>query len=125
MLAHSDLSVAHCDDLRTRLEYAILITVERHRVNWISFQNYKRRGVDRSVLGREPYALADCLDAAFALQQVVSRSIGRALPLIILTDFASAIKTLVKSSTISDRRLMIDSRAAREVFDKNEIIDVR
>lgn len=103
----------------------MLLADETHRVNWISYGSYKCRIVVRSVFDRETYAFADFFDVEFPLRHDISKIIGRTLPLTILTDCESLFKTLVKSSTTSERRLTIDIRAAWGAFNRNEIANVR
>lgn len=80
--------------------------------------------MSRSVMGAEVLAFADGFDYAYLLRHDLQSVIGHSLPLAILTDSESLFKTIVKSTTTTEKRLMIDIREAREAYGKQEISDV-
>lgn len=75
-------------------------------------------------MGAEVLAFADGFDYGYLLQHVVQRMIGSAIPLKMFTDSDSLFKTIVQSTTTTERRLMIDIEAAREAYGRQEISDV-
>lgn len=75
-------------------------------------------------MGAEVLAFADRFDYAFLLKHDLQRIIGDDLPLAMRTDSESLFKTIVKSTTTTDKRLMIDIQAARESYGKQEISDI-
>lgn len=49
---------------------------------------------------------------------------GRRVPLTILTDSESLLKLIVKSSVTTEKRLMVNVRAAREAYERGDIRNV-
>lgn len=75
-------------------------------------------------MGAEVLAFPDGFDYAYMLRYDLQRILGRTVPLAMLTDSESLFKTILKSTTTTEKRLMIDMQAAREAYGKKEISDV-
>lgn len=124
IIAFSDLSFANNHDYGTQLGNAIILTDNTGRANWMSFSSYKCQRVVRTVLGGETYAFADCFDMTFMIRYDMERATNVKIPLTILTDSESLFKVIVKSSTTTEKRFMINIQAAREAFETYEIDNV-
>lgn len=93
-------------------------------MNWLSYGIHKCHRVICSVLCEETWAFAYCFDFVFVLRQDICKIIEKTLPLTIVTDSERLLKTLVKFIATSEWRLMIDNRAARKAFEKNNITKI-
>jgi Reverse transcriptase (RNA-dependent DNA polymerase) len=121
---YSDSSFANIEDLTSQLGYIILLTDMTGICNVIHYSSHKSRRVTRSVLGGEVYAFADAFDQAFIIKHDLELLLNQRVPLTILTDSKSLFDVITKSSSTSERRLMIDITAVREAYFKQEISDV-
>jgi Reverse transcriptase (RNA-dependent DNA polymerase) len=121
---YADSSFANNDDFTSQLGYIVLLTDKTDRCNIIHYSSHKSRRVTRSVLGGEVYAFADAFDFAFTLKHDLQVMLRQAVPLTILTDSKSLFDVITKSSTISERRLMIDITAVRNAYNAQELSDV-
>lgn len=74
----------------------------------------------RSVLGVEIFAVADAIDEALIFQHDLQTLLRRRVPLCVLT-FASMI---IRSAIMTKIRLMIDLKAVREAFYKEDIYEI-
>lgn len=63
-------------------------------------------------------------DNFFLLKHNLGYIVKYRVPITMLTDPERLIKVLVISTTTTERSLMLDVRATREAFDKNDILDV-
>lgn len=124
MVVFCDSSFANNADSSTQLGYVILLTDRTKRANWLHYASYKSKRIVRSVLGGETYAFADGFDFAFTLRHDIENILGRKLSITMLTDSESLFKVIIKASTTTERRLMIDIRATREAYVREEINDV-
>ena len=121
---YADSSFANNDDFTSQLGYIILLTDKTDRCNIIHYSSHKSRRVTRSVLGGEVYAFADAFDFAFTLKHDLQVMLCQKIPLTILTDSNSLFDVITKSSTTSERRLMIDITAVRNAYNDQELSDV-
>lgn len=62
----------------------------------------------RSVLRGETYAFLDFYDATYSFRHAIKKILGRLILITMVTDFGSLFKTIVKSGTTAEKRLMID-----------------
>ena len=77
-----------------------------------------------SVLGAETFALADACDAAIVLQHELKGILKRTLKIRILTDSDTLFKVVIRNAATTEKRLMIDVKAAREAYNQGIIEDV-
>lgn len=75
-------------------------------------------------MGAEVLAFADGFDYGYLLRHDLQRIVRNDIPLAMLTNSDSLFKTIVKSTTTTEKRLMIDIEAARKAHSKQEISDV-
>lgn len=120
----TDSSFANTPNLRSELDFIVLLCDATGSRNIIHFSSYKSKRVSRSVMGAEVLALADGFDYAYLMRHDLQRVLGHPVPLAMLTDSESLFKTIVKSTTTTEKRLMIDIQAAQEAYGKQEISDV-
>lgn len=120
----SDSSFANTPSSHSQLGYLILLCDNTNRCNVIHFSSYKSRRVVRSVMGAELYAFADAFDLAFLLKTDLETMLSAKVPLIMMIDSDSVFKVIVKNTSTTEKRLMIDIRAAREAYESQEISDV-
>lgn len=120
----TDSSFANTPDLRSQLGFIILLCDASGKCNMLHFSSYKSKRVTRSVLGAEVLAFAGGFDYAYLLRHDLQRIFTRDHPLAKLTDSESLFKSIVKSTTTIEKRLMIDFEAARQSYGTQEISDV-
>lgn len=124
IISYADTSFANASDLGTQLGFVVFMTDGTKRVNWLHFRSYKCRRVVRSVLAGETHAFVDAFDSSFTLRHDLSEIVNSTIPLSLITDSESLFKVIVQSSTITEKRLMIDLQACREAYQEGEIDDV-
>lgn len=78
----------------------------------------------RFILGGETYAFADGCNFVYFMRHDLKRVIGRKLPLTMITESEQLFKAIIKSTTTTEKILMIDVEAAREAYNDEEISDV-
>ena len=105
---YSDSSFANAANLHTQLGFIVCLSDASNRCNILTYTSYKSRRIVRSVLGGETYAFVDAFDTGFILRHDISRILNRDIPLRIFTDSLSLFNVIVKSTTTTERRLMID-----------------
>ena len=120
----TDSSFANNPLFKSQLGYIILLTDASGRANILHFSSYKSMRIVCSILGGEVYAFADGFDFAFMLRHDLQEIMGQTIPMSMFTDSESLFKVIVKSTTTTGKRLMIDIQAAREAYDQSEISDV-
>lgn len=120
----TDSSFANTPDLRSQLGFIILLCDASGKCNILHFSSYKSKRITRSVLGAEVLAFADGFDYAYLLRHDLRRILDRNITLAMLTDSESLFKCIVKSTTTTEKRLMIDIEAARQAYGKQEISDI-
>lgn len=79
----------------------------------------------RTALRGSTYALADCFEAVYILKYDFESLLNYNLSINILTDSESLSKIMVKYTTTTEKRLLIDVWAAQEMLEKGEICKIR
>lgn len=124
-LTFSDSCFANCADLETQLGFVILLPNDTNYASLRAYGCHKCKRVVRFVLSGETYSLADCADIAYAIRHDWKDIVGYLIPITMLIDSESPFKVSVRSTPITtEKRLMIDGRHTRELFERNEISDV-
>eukprot|EP00180_Rhodochaete_pulchella_P000372 Plantae.Rhodophyta-Rhodochaete_pulchella.ctg12617.p2 GENE.Plantae.Rhodophyta-Rhodochaete_pulchella.ctg12617~~Plantae.Rhodophyta-Rhodochaete_pulchella.ctg12617.p2 ORF type:complete len:137 (-),score=21.90 Plantae.Rhodophyta-Rhodochaete_pulchella.ctg12617:1933-2343(-) len=72
----------------------------------------------------ETYAFADGFDSSFMIRYDLELILKQEIPLTMLTDSKQVFDVITKASHPTERRLLIDIAAAREVYNRNEISNV-
>ena len=121
---YADASFANNNDLTSQLGYIILLADKFGKCNILHYASYKSRRVTRSVLGAEIYAFADAFDYAYVIRHDLEEIMEQKVPLQMLTDSRSLFDVIVKNSTTSERRLMIDIKDVRESYEHQLISNV-
>ena len=124
LLVYADASFANNSDLTSQLGYIILLADKFGKRNILHYASYKSRRVTRSVLGAEVYAFADAFDYAYVIRHDLEEILNQCIPLQIMTDSRSLFDVIVRNSTTSDRRLMIDIKDVRESYESQKISHV-
>lgn len=124
MIIFVDSSFANDNEDSTKLGYSILLIDGSGRANRLNFASYKCKRIVRSVLGGETYAFADGFDYAYMQRHDLEVIFKKTLLLTVPTDLESLLRVIIKASTTSEPRRMIDIRAARDAYHKGEISDV-
>lgn len=75
----------------------------------------------RSLLADVTYALNTSFSALYATNHNLQVVFDGHLPLAVLTNSDSVFKAILRSTVTTEKRLMIDSNATREAYDRNEI----
>lgn len=121
LMVFSDSSFANNPDLASLFGYIILLADGSGRANILHFASYKSKLIVRSALGGETYAFADGFDYGYLLRHDLERVFGKPIPHAMFSDSESLFKIIVKSTRATERRPMIDVKAAREAYDIGEI----
>lgn len=124
MLVYKYSSFANNNYSTTQLRLVVLVTDNPGRANCLNYYSYNVKGLVRSVLGEETYAFADGFDSSFMLRLNLEKMVGFKVSLTILTESESLFRIIVKSSISAEKRLMVDIRAAGEVYEVGDISDV-
>ena len=120
IVTFDDASFSNNADGSTQLGYLILLADKTGNANVLQFASYKAKRVVRSVLSGETIAFADAFDSSFTLRHDLQNIIGKEIRLTMLADSLSLFRVIVNSSVTTEKRLMIDIRAARESNEKSE-----
>ena len=91
------------------------------RANLIHNSSTKTKRIVRSVLGAETIGMSNAADIGISLRIDIDDMTGHQLPLHMLTDSETLFSFMIKSTTTSELRLMIDIAAAKQSFDRHEI----
>lgn len=70
------------------------------------------------------FAFTAAFDQAFVLRHDLERILGKDLRLMMFTDSKQLFDVITKSSHASEKRLMIEITAARQVYERHEISNV-
>lgn len=116
----SDASHATNVDQSSQLGYIIFLT---DNDNWylLEYNSYKSRRVVRSTLAVELLSLDDPVDAAIMQEHELETIHGKKMGITLLTDAKSLFDGLAKTSTKTEKKLMIDLKATRETYDTDVI----
>lgn len=121
IVVFTDSGFANTSGEKSQLGFLVLLRDKSGKCNIIYFRSYKSRRVSRSVLGSEIYAFADGFDYAYGLKADLELMIKKIVPITILTDSKCLFDIITKSSTTSEKRLMIDLAAINEAYKLHEI----
>lgn len=92
--------------------------------NCLSFTSIKSKRIFRPVLGAETYAFDDGFDGVYAIWHEIQEMVVHPISLTMLTYSESPFKIIIKSTVITEKRLMIDVKEAREAYITSVIIEV-
>lgn len=70
------------------------------------------------MLAAETHAFADDLDFASIMRHDLDITTGKYVPITILTDSKCLFDMIAKETTTTERRLMIETKSAREAYEK-------
>jgi hypothetical protein len=118
---YSDASYANNPDGSSQIGYIIFLCDTTGACQPLFWSSKKSKRVTRSVLGSETMALADAFDMAFSIRHDLQNITQLQIPINILTDSLSLFDVLTKSTTTSEKRLMIDLTAAKQAYKRREI----
>jgi len=121
---YADASFASNDDLSSQLGYVAIFCDAEDRCHVLTYTRKKARRIVRSIMAGEVYAFADAFDAAYILKHDLERVYRQPLPLVMLTDSRQMLDVITRASHTTEKRLMIDVAAARDVYNKHEISNV-
>lgn len=102
----------------------VVYTDNSGRVNILAYGSYKSKSEVHFVLGAETYGFADCFHVVFLIRDELEKVLGHCISVSILTDFASLLNVIIRSSRTSEKRLTIDLVATKEFYDNREIDDI-
>ena len=68
--------------------------------------------------------MADACDAAIVIQHDMEKMLKRKFKIKLLTDSETVFKVVIRNASTTERRLMIDIKAAREAYNEGTINDV-
>jgi hypothetical protein len=123
LVVYTDSSFCNNDDLSSQLGYIIFLSDSTGLCKPLHYSSHKSKRVTRFVLGGEVMAFSDGIDMAVTLKHDVERMICRSIPIHAFTDSLSLFDVISRSTTTTEKRLMIDITAAKEAY-KEGTIDI-
>ena len=90
----------------------------------LNYASWKCSRVTRSVLAAEIYAFATAFDFTYTLQHDMQRITGHKLPIIMFTDSMCLFDTITRLTTLTEKRLLIDTAVLRDSYAKAEIYNI-
>jgi len=121
---YSDASFANNEDLSSQMGYIVFLTDASNRCAPMAYKSVKCKRITRSVLAAEAIAFAEGFDQGFTLKNDLRESLGRDVPLTILTDSKTLFDVITKSSYTQEKRILIDLACAREGYRRFDIDDI-
>lgn len=124
VLGYSDALFANNSGLSSHLGYIVFLV--DNTINFIPliFLFYKSRRICRSSMPSEVIPFSDMFYASYTLTGELSTSTQHQLPLRLLTDNKSLFDSISKGSRTSEKRLMLDTAAAREGYRISAVSDI-
>lgn len=91
----------------------------------VVYNNYKLPRVTRSVLSADLIEFADKFDDDFVIHSQLEQAKQCSLPMQLLTDSKFLFDTIRKGSRLSEKRIILDMHAARQVYKTKENSNIR
>ena len=121
--AYSDASFASLDQGASQLGYIIFVQDDSGKCVPVTWASKKIRRVARSSLTAETLAAVETIDSAIVVKRFVEEILFTNLPPITLfVDNKSLYDSAQTTNVISDKRLLIDMSALRQMIEDNELI---
>ena len=117
----SEGSVKHTSQTGTIILLASFNSTGQFVCNVIDWQSAKQKRVARSTLTAETLAMGDSVDRAFSIHNHIKHIQGIEVPIFVLADCKSLVDTGHSTTSITEKRLMIDLGAIREAIERREI----
>ncbi len=124
IVGYSDASFANNEDLTSQLGFIVILKDKFDKASIIHYGSWKCHRVTRSVLGAEIYAFSHCLDFTLALANDLFLILGRKVKTLMFTDSKCLFDTITKLTSISEKRLLIDVAAIREMYTSGDLSNV-
>lgn len=90
----------------------------------IDYSRIKSQRIVRSVLGADIFGLADTSDAAITFQHDTNQIIQKCLKINTFIDSETLFNIFIRNESTTERKLVIDVKAAREVYNNGIIVHV-
>lgn len=116
-----DGSFANTEDKSSQIEFIIILQDDSGRPNCLEFWSRKSKRVVRSVLGSDTFSFADFFGVEILLRFDLERIIGKTIQLDIFTDSSSLLDVMTKSSTTTEKLLMIYISAACQTYQSRDV----
>lgn len=123
VVGFADASFANNHDLSTQLGHIVFLCDSTGNAAPIALKSYKSRRVVRSAMPGKVTAFSGMFDVAVTLAKELRSIYDRTIPLRLLTDSKALFGIISKVSRTSEKRMMLDIAAAREVFRDRIISD--
>ena len=122
--------VVHCDSSWNNLPnegrqgaYVVLLKDDNNRIAPVGWSSTKIRRVARSTVTAETLAMLDACDAAFPLSKIALETLQLSMVDIhVMTDNKSLFDNIHSSKVTTEKRLVVDMCAIREMANKKEIV---
>ena len=127
ILVFSDASLANmCDGVSSMGGHIILLLGMKNAAAAIAWSCAKIKRVVKSTLAAEMLSLADALDHAIYLQQVISELTSfDDIPIDAFVDNKSVVEAVYSTKSVEDKRLRIDVGSVKELLDRKTIKSVQ
>lgn len=124
IIAHSDASNVTKADLNSQLVFVLLLVDSENVCQPIHWTSYKSKRGARSVLGSKVIAFSDAFYMGYSTECDLQTIPNQPIPLSMMTDSVSLFAVLTKSSTTTEKTLMIDIQTVKESYRSEELNNV-
>ena len=122
LVVYSDASLGNVQDASSQIGYLIFLVDGHNSAVLVSWASKKSKRVARSTLTAETLAATEAIDNAVVMKESIEEILKIQLPPIILrTDNKSLHDAIRTTNTLSEKRLMIDMSALRQMSDRKEV----
>lgn len=124
IVGFSDASFVNNYDLSSQHGYVILLVNDTNQAAPIVFRSYKARRVTRYVMPGKIIAFSYKFNYAIDLTNELSQMLKKRIPLQLLTDSKCLFDVISKGSRTSEKRMILDTAAAREGIKEGVASDI-
>ena len=122
LVVYSDASLGNLKDSASQIGYIVFMTDKTGRAVPISWVSKKSKRVARSTLTAETLAATDAVDNTMVIKSTIQEVLKIDLPTIELrVDNKSLFDAVRTTNTLSEKRLMIDMSALRQMSERKEV----
>lgn len=102
----------------------ILLADKTNASHVLAYSSKKSKRVVRSIMAGEIFAFTIAFDNAFVSRHNIERAIGKPIGLAMFIDSKQLFDAISTASHTTEKRLMVETSAAREAYNRHEISNV-
>ncbi len=120
------VDAGHCNaaEGRSQLGYIITLADKNNNCCVLAFSSKRSRRIVRSTTAGEGLAFADGFDMSYTMREDMQQAVGKQIPIVMITDSQILFNIITRRRTTTERRMMIDLKAARDAYAKREISNI-